>query len=142
MNKLHRFLCLAAALAAIALAVQSARPFTNEFDFATCALNQNCANCLLGWMPDNTCASGWACIAFMGWYNGARFQACVPAPAPSAQCNTGFQPLSPPVTCDGMYHVCACRSSSTGDCAPGLRCDCNWPGWWTLGQLTINSLCS
>jgi hypothetical protein len=140
MNKLHRFLCLAAALAAIALAVQSARPFTNEFDFATCALDQNCSNCLLGWAPDNTCASGWACGAFMGVYNGFTFQACVPSPTPTAQCNTG--PVIPPITtCQGMGRFCACRSITTGDCAPGLRCDCNTSTGWFITTYTANTLC-
>lgn len=106
--------------------VRLASSFTNEFRYGDCKPNLNCANCLLGWMPNDNCASGMACVAF--WRNQATamwFKACLATGNSNEWCNTGYLPY-PAVTCNDANDThCACRTSDTGDCPFTVNCACD-----------------
>jgi len=121
--------------------LRTVQSFTNEFNYAKCLDHLNCASCVLSWMSDSGCTSGWACFAFANGTGAFTFKACTPTGMSTDECNTGVAPY-PAVFCyNGQYQWCACRSESTGDCPSMVNCNCSWTTPTGTGNLSITKAC-
>jgi hypothetical protein len=124
----HHMLGLASAVALSALAAWNLRPapaaIVAEWSYATCTGWLNCGNCLLGFSPDQNCASGWRCIAFKGTAGQHEFKLCTPSDTGTHECYVDDS-ANPNVYCWGFLKFCGCWNDATGRC-PHEPCNCNW----------------
>lgn len=111
-----------------------------EWSFAQCTNWLNCGNCLLGFMPDASCASGDRCIAFKGTATQHQFSLCTPTTDGNDHCEVDNS-VNPDIWCQGFSKKCGCFDATTMTC-PNAICDCRW-GMMPDGatQFHVNATC-
>lgn len=116
-----------------------------EYSPGTCDQTADCGDCLMGWINDGTCATGFRCVAAGDTQNGQgkQFSSCVENGNNDDPCTAGSDPSQQ--QCANMPYVpCGCMIQiSNGDyiCAAG-DCECDPTSQKILNPYTPPALCT